>query len=323
MPADQPNVERSRPIAKGAPIDNLFILGNGINGTTGWAPIHRALVSFSVTIKTQPPTSDTDYAFLANWVNLRRQMGLFARHTRKQKRARWLPGILSNQDLKASRARDLGHAAGVSSADGEMKKLIASELIRAVDNGGLQLSAEALAVIGQYQGSCAFLTTNWDLALENHFRTVLKVEPRVEHLHGDVTHPEELLLPSEVSEEAYRPETLNLRMAGRKKRLIDFIEPARNIVVCGLSFSPLDAELSMVLAGGLFDSQFDGKIFVHDFGADPCCLDTPAPVSGVAARVRLCCPTHSSRSSSHWEVVERPIPVPRRPCGTPPSSEAR
>jgi hypothetical protein len=93
-----------------------------------------------------------------------------------------------------------------------------------------------------------FLTTNWDRVLEND----LALGPEsVVHIHGDVQAPSTLYLPTETSTEPYRTDEGNARLASFTRSAVQVIQGARQVCIYGLSLSPLDAELNVVLGVGL------------------------------------------------------------------------
>jgi len=114
------------------------------------------------------------------------------------------------------------------------------------------------------------LTTNWDFVLETEF-----VDRPVLHIHGDIGDSEGLYLPAEMAWEPYRELKWHAIYTGTapprpwqlwRRRLVRYpdlwstlsqanwiLSRVDRIIVGGLSFSPLDAEL-----GGLIKSAVDG-----------------------------------------------------------------
>jgi len=114
------------------------------------------------------------------------------------------------------------------------------------------------------------LTTNWDFVLETEF-----VDRPVLHIYGDIDDGEGLYLPAEMAWEPYRELKWHAIYTGTspprpwqlwRRRLVRYpdlwstlskanwiLSRVDRIIVGGLSFSPLDAEL-----GGLIKSAVDG-----------------------------------------------------------------
>lgn len=88
----------------------------------------------------------------------------------------------------------------------------------------------------------AIVTTNWDLLLEGHF-----LGKKIVHVHGDITEPRSLYLPSEFSRELYRKwDSHPWGVWGHNGRVTNanwYMSGARTVAICGLSLSPLDPEL--------------------------------------------------------------------------------
>jgi len=95
-----------------------------------------------------------------------------------------------------------------------------------------------------------YATTNWDATIDD---IVKSVDPGagVSHIHGLSHKLGSLYLPSEIVDEPYREHEAGFPNADRLRqshsRLMAHIEEAKRLVVYGLSFDPLDAELSMIV----------------------------------------------------------------------------
>jgi hypothetical protein len=119
---------------------------------------------------------------------------------------------------------------------------------------------DQLAADGDY----AVITTNWDFALEEVFTNA-----HVAHIHGNIDSAGSLYLPAEMAWEPYRELRTRLIYTGTnvkrwhfwKMRLARYpdhwstlsganwlVTRARRLIVVGLSFSPLDAELGHLVA---------------------------------------------------------------------------
>ena len=112
----------------------------------------------------------------------------------------------------------------------------------------------------------AVVTTNWDRTLGNAFP-----DQRVFHVHGDVRDAASLYLPMEQSWEPYRKlptRTGDLpRHNGRVTHGNWLVHRAEQVVVYGLSLSPIDAELSLLFRS-LADPPLPSRVIVIDPNAD-------------------------------------------------------
>ncbi len=102
-----------------------------------------------------------------------------------------------------------------------------------------------------------FITTNWDTvidtAIEEHIKSNFPFYTsniQFLHLHGCITHPQSLYLPSEVIREAYRSSEEDIEMGALHGAAWSTIEQCNKTILYGLSLDPLDAELSHTLSVG-------------------------------------------------------------------------
>lgn len=86
------------------------------------------------------------------------------------------------------------------------------------------------------------ITTNWDFGVD---RAVNASRPGtgVLHLHGRIDNPFGLYLPSETSTERYHLQFETVQYAGATFEALETLSAATHVLVYGLSFDPLDAEL--------------------------------------------------------------------------------
>jgi hypothetical protein len=125
----------------------------------------------------------------------------------------------------------------------QLKRNIALEIEASTRVGEIRLRADFEAIRERFLGGVmesTFVTTNWDDTLQPHAERVI-------HLHGSVQDAATLYLPSEGIEEPYRGEDRTY-LADAARDVISAIEAADTVLVWGLSLSPLDAELGVVLA---------------------------------------------------------------------------
>ncbi len=157
-----------------------------------------------------------------------------------------------------------------------IKQSIAEELLAAEESGELRLKNAMPFILDRLispkTDGFMFITTNWDRVAERQTEKLLnETQPaRVApvHIHGSIDDHEGLYLPSEVADECYRTEAHNQRLGGRHLGLMDALESVRNLVLYGLSLSPLDAELAQFMASGLrADVLEDIKIVAPDHQA--------------------------------------------------------
>jgi hypothetical protein len=135
-----------------------------------------------------------------------------------------------------------------------VKRRIAFRLRNAERSGELSVRPPLRDLITQHVGPtpCVF-TTNWDRTLERFLGENYRTYPPVVHLHGSSKDSKSLYLPSEVIEEPYRARKENRAFGGRAVQMIQVIERCERLVVYGLSFDPLDAELGVVVASAAAD----------------------------------------------------------------------
>lgn len=129
----------------------------------------------------------------------------------------------------------------------DLKRGIASRLTHAVDAGEVRVRPAARQLDRLLEPPLLVVTTNWCKSVERFWPNA-----KVLHLHGTVDTPDTLYLPAESIEEPYRSqptrpsflaETAGETMAG--------LHVCSRLVVYGLSLSPLDPELGIVLNDGL------------------------------------------------------------------------
>jgi|JI10StandDraft_1071094.scaffolds.fasta_scaffold22411_7 hypothetical protein len=126
---------------------------------------------------------------------------------------------------------------------------IANGLMEAQERGDISLRPEFENLVAPYFNDppVLMITTNWDTLLGERFAQKWMVE----HLHGSVMALDLMLLPSEIVFENYRTsESINL-LSKRHNFLLERLIHAERIVIYGLSLSPLDAELNMLIGESL------------------------------------------------------------------------
>ena len=213
------------------PNDELTVLVVGAGAVeNAWAPVLRALRHYH----DFPLTDDGANSFLARLVYLLRWHATFP-------------------DPEAKR-----RLVGFEEYYRDVCQRIREEVRTAQQQGELRVRPEFGAVIDRLlvkrTSRFAVINTNWDTtvedALSTTFRDRLGVTIDASHIHGTVAGSDPLYLPSEVTREPYRhPDEHNL-IGGLHAGAMRALDRAQNVVLYGLSLSPLDAELCQTLESG-------------------------------------------------------------------------
>ena len=215
---------------KSAPPRSVLFVGAGaVEGA--WTPVIEGLRD--VYGRAFPSSNPVANALLARLVWELRWLHSVRRSTRDKK----LRASIDRQ-LKTKLARYR-----------RVKSRISVQLRKAERQGAIKTRDALSGVIDQLVGSAhCVLTTNWDTTLESFLGANYKSCPPVIHLHGTAGDADSLYLPSEITEEPYRHWRTNRRFGGLAATAIKYIENCDRIVIYGLSFDPLDAELCAVVA---------------------------------------------------------------------------
>jgi hypothetical protein len=236
------------------PIDTVYLFGAGsVEGA--WEPVLRALER----IYGNPVPGD-----LANWWfsvqgRLIHLTSCWRSLVDQQLEARFGPG-----DHQKSRQGIVALDNTYRQQMRSLKDEIAKELFAAHDRGELRARENLLTAVATDagEGSTANLTANWDLSLEKLLESIDDEPPKVLHLHGDIRNPDGMLLPGERPEEVYRDEGSNSNITSAYWKAINIFNYARRIYIAGLSLSPLDAALGVILGMGLAGNRLPGEIIV-------------------------------------------------------------
>ena len=111
-------------------------------------------------------------------------------------------------------------------------------------------------------GTSGFITTNWDLLLEDLLKGGGHDPAKVQHIHGDVRDPDLMLLPGETIGENYRdPQHLKLMRDALYRQFAPF-QAAKRLVVYGHSLSAIEAELRSALWAFFADAPLCPEICV-------------------------------------------------------------
>lgn len=134
-----------------------------------------------------------------------------------------------------------------------LRREIASEIRGATERKELharQTFVETVVSLRERIPDLSVITTNWDVSLDEALAS-LTPPLRVLHLHGSIADPDYLYLPTEFSADAYHSEEEVYRHERALRLGIEAVARATELVVYGLSLSPLDAELCQILWLGL------------------------------------------------------------------------
>jgi len=226
----------------------VFLFGAGAVEDP-WAPIISAIQEHHPEARVQDGQQANHY--LAWWVYAQR---LRARRIEKG-------GLSPEKRAELDRLKD---------DDDQLREGIAKHLVRATVEKTYQLRRRFVEVVGQprwkQRGGALYLTTNWDRLPEV---TMAVPEKSVVHLHGDVSSPTCIYLPTETAHEAHRSREANDHIGLLTGTAWQVIQGTDQLCIYGLSFSPLDAELSWVVRVGLEGHTRESmRIYVFDLRAE-------------------------------------------------------
>ena len=214
--------------AEPIPCDTVFLMGAGAVANS-WVPVIQALREFSP--QQEVRTGDQANFVLANWVY----------HLRSG-------AVRLKMDDATDEDRQIVHRLGLR--DRRLRQEIAAHIRVAAEQDFYRLRRAAVPLLHDPRWGVHrfFVTTNWDHALETElgFRS-----ESVVHIHGDVESPNTLYLPTETADEPYSKAEENARIAALTRSAVQVIQGAKQVCIYGLSLSPLDAELGIVLTVGL------------------------------------------------------------------------
>jgi hypothetical protein len=261
-------------------INTVFLLGTGISEGS-WLPVMAAIDEVAGTGTVGHDVRAANF-FFASLVHRRRHCQSMIDLPRSEMEARFGKDSAKLKRIK-SRIKTLrATGAELRKRDLRLKRAIAKHLMAATKSGVMRLRDKFREVARQkrFAGSVAFLTTNWDMLLEGGLRAGGDSNPRVGHLHGSIEDdPSRLLLPSETVEERYHSPEDRKEVGDAKMSRWKFFNVAKTIVVYGLSFSPLDAELGLTLSMGLENAKVKrGQIIV---------MNVAGEVDRIARRMRM------------------------------------
>lgn len=154
-----------------------------------------------------------------------------------------------------------------------IKSSIARELIRAELSREIFYRKELPNILDKFlfnqKTQHVVISTNWDTVIDNalnYFGHATNSESKLlqtHHLHGIVSSPNNLYLPSEMFLEAYRPEQENGEMGKIHRGVLHALQECNKTILYGLSLNPLDAELCQLLSLG-WNSPNQKEIVIID-----------------------------------------------------------
>ena len=137
------------------------------------------------------------------------------------------------------------------------KSRICEEIKIAQQNKEIAIRDEFSNLIDQIiQSDCTRLmivSTNWDTIAEDSVNSIPMIQSRfgkivAAHIHGVYLDPQNIYLPTEIVEEPYRAENERKILGGMHASVVQAMTVAQTIIIYGLSISPLDAELTQIIA---------------------------------------------------------------------------
>jgi hypothetical protein len=208
--------------------DTVFMLGSGAVANA-WVPVIAALQEFRPTARVTQP--DHANFVLSWWVYHQRSRAM-----------RIQMADLTDEDRRANR--------NIEEEDLRLRQNIAAHIRCASDQTFYCLRRQAVGVINERRWGAQrfFLSTNWDRLPEMELGLSTT---STFHIHGDVEKPDCLYLPTETSTEPYRAAVANEHIAELTGTAWQMLQQARQVCIYGLSLSPLDVEVNVILGVGL------------------------------------------------------------------------
>jgi hypothetical protein len=154
-------------------------------------------------------------------------------------------------------AEDPAHALG-EQLRGRLERVrreIAGELRRAQDAGELRTHVSFDRVVERLalaeDAAFTLITTNWDEVVDRRVRElcgpIRAKQLSIHHLHGRLSEPDSLYLPSEMRCEPYRDQAEARALDALHTAAMRDLERADRMIVYGVSLSPLDVELAFAI----------------------------------------------------------------------------
>ena len=218
----------------------LLITGAG-SVKNSWEPVKKALEDHYKGEGIKIPANDLQYAncVLAHVVHF----------------LRWSYEMKGGKEVSRKARRDYL----------DIKKRIAEELSRAEENGGISLRPEIEQIRRSFfTEKVRIMTTNWDRLLIHYAE---KNECELHFFHGNHKDSDGIFLPSETTEDDYLKRCVQKRYKQRLGRAFEGLTDVHTLILYGISLSPLDAELGLLI-GARFSKVKPARIVIVDI--NPC-----------------------------------------------------
>lgn len=155
-----------------------------------------------------------------------------------------------------------------------LKNNIADELKKAQNSGEIKPRENFKEIVDKFVMSrvdrAYLVTTNWDNVIDleinklyrsNNPDTNFNIESF--HIHGSIDSPNELYLPSEITQEIYRTKEEEIKLGSNHGSLISLLEKGNRTILYGISLDPLDAELNQTLGAGISSPNIEEIIIIN------------------------------------------------------------
>lgn len=155
-----------------------------------------------------------------------------------------------------------------------LKNTICNELKIAQESGEIKPRKNFNAIVNKFvtpkpTDKAWLVSTNWDEVIDMEINKLYRSNnPDINfvtsfHIHGCISSPDQIYLPSEVTHEIYRMDEDKRKLGLNHSDFMHMIQYCNRTVLYGLSLDPLDAELSQSLAAG-WDSPNNQEIIIID-----------------------------------------------------------
>lgn len=156
----------------------------------------------------------------------------------------------------------------------KLKQNISNELKKAQSSGELRPRSNLKDIVEKFVApninKGLLVTTNWDevinIAINRLYRSNNPTPNRdIEcfYIHGNINLPEELYLPSEITQENYRTKKEELKLGKNHGSFMSALEQGNKTILYGISLDPLDAELNQTLAAGWSSSNLEEIVIIN------------------------------------------------------------
>jgi len=143
-----------------------------------------------------------------------------------------------------------------------LKKVISENLKTAQQKGEIKARAEFEKIISEFiikkRNKAVLISTNWDTVIDAEINRIVGKSIPVLHIHGDINS--NIYLPTEITPEKYRQKDDEFDFGHKHINLRTLLENTDELIIYGLSLSPLDAELLQSLC----DLGSTKKVYIID-----------------------------------------------------------